>query len=118
MMLSPKQAEVLAHRLSTPERLTDALALEHGDREVIMGTTQRLLEHAQRRLIPHEAYETDLAKAILKDAVEGSTWLAEKVEGKKRWEISSAKLKGCRKTAKFLAQRLRDNGIDCGEMQE
>jgi hypothetical protein len=47
-----------------------------------MGTTQRLLEHAQRRLIPHEAYETDLAK----DAVEGSTWLAKKTAAKKVWK--------------------------------
>jgi hypothetical protein len=113
-----RQAEAIAYHLSTPELIADALEAEYGDREAIIEVAQRLLEHTHRHLIPHETYETDLAKAILRDAIEGSTWFAEKTAAKKAWKISSAQYRGCKQIAQGLAQRLRDNGIDCGEMQE
>jgi hypothetical protein len=109
------QAEALSHHLSTPELIANDLEAEHGDREAIIETAQSLLAHVKRRLVPHAAYESELAKAILRHAVESSTWLAEKTADMNAWRLSHSRYHGCRTVHAGLVQRLRDHGIACRE---
>jgi hypothetical protein len=115
IVFSAMQTEALSHHLSTPELIANDLEAEHGDRVAIIETAQSLLEHATKCLVPHAAYEGEVAQAILRHAVEHSTWMIAQKQAKEAWTLSYAKYHGCRKSMQNLAQCLRDNGIECGE---
>lgn len=121
--LTPKQAGALLHRLSIADAIIESLTDKGGELEHFnMDNIDRVAAMLEARVATiAEAggntraltirafsgkHNQAIAKAILRDAVEGSTWLVAAAD------MPIADFRGKRQTANALARKLREAGIE------
>jgi hypothetical protein len=106
---TPTEWEIIEDRLiGVPDCIADALEIDISVVEAIKVYSKN---HKQVTLLVPQGSETALA-----DALEGSTYLASSDDAVRCGQLSADRFRKLRKAARSAAQKLRDAGIDCGDV--
>lgn len=88
MNLSDQQVDMLVHRLEVPDAICDAL---DADYEVVFAACDRMRKYILNyRMLPDAEALNHMDKAVLGEAVEGSTWFGASLQSSSRMEVTKA----------------------------
>jgi AICAR transformylase/IMP cyclohydrolase PurH len=109
LTFTPTEWEIIEDRLiGVPDCIADALEI---DISVVEAIRVHSKNHKQVTLLVPQGSEAALAEAL-----EGSTYLATSDDAARCGQLSADRFRKLRKAAQSAAQKLRDAGIDCGDV--